>query len=443
MKAHNTSIAELEPGDFLTGEDYQIFKGILASQQVFDLQQLSVVLQKDLRYLSEIFDKLDLSLFNIKKQVQNPDRKHRYRSLWYVLGAVSVILGCLLIAWSVNLFIVAIQTQTQTDVYTFVYYQFTGFALIIATYYLFNRKGMKGAIPQKPVTQYMTAFKSRAEIDSFIAKIRVLEDRKKNEVQLQQPVQKRYYLVYQVAALIGLVAGISLIGWGLWSGINQLIAHLPPANLLYALVGGICIIIPAMYKSYFRGDGLWQIARNLEKHFHECIPAYNSLLNILMSGGNVVPLKDLDVRPFKVSMKETLATFSSEGRRKLQWWRQRRYVGNMIATYDAQFPPEIIHYIPSIGVLVRPIKGDAPAQLEDWQMNLFRGIMYLDRRVDISYFLKLAAIPRRNFLGALYKIIASGTIEVDLKGDSIEFRDENQVNQMISQLQQEFQAWKV
>ncbi len=37
--------------------------------------------------------------------------------------------------------------------------------------------------------------------------------------------------------------------------------------------------------------------------------------------------------------------------------------------------------------------------------------------------------------------LASGTIKLDIKGEAIEFHDEDQVNALITQLQREFQQW--
>ncbi len=435
MKAHNTSIAELEPGDFLTSGDYEIFKGILASQQVLDLQYLSRVMQKDLRYLSEILRKMKLSSFNIKKQVQKGSQKHQYHLIWQILAIASIFFGIGLYIESIFLFVTSIPSQGY---YTFI----AAFGLVLIPYFLYYRRGLQWVLPPKPVVQYVTAFKSSQEIDAFLQKIQELESKKKIVLEQQGPKQKRYYLSFQVAALIGLVDGIIFIAFGIWFGYRQIITSFQPFAFALFVPGVILIIIPCYYYSYFRGDSLIQAVYELEKHFQESLPVYNSLLNILAAEGNVMLLKDLEARSIKGKLKEILATFSSEGRRKFQWWRQRPVMNGLFNAYAAQFPSEIIHYIPSLGILVKPIKGDAPAQLEEWQMDLFRGITNLERRIDISRFLRLAEIPRRNFMGALYKIIASGSVEVDLKGDIIEFRDENQLNQMISQLQVEFQAWK-
>ncbi len=67
MKTHNASYSDLEEGNFLTPDDYNILKGILSSKQGMDLSEVAVVLQKDPRYLLEILNQIDLNAFHIKR----------------------------------------------------------------------------------------------------------------------------------------------------------------------------------------------------------------------------------------------------------------------------------------------------------------------------------------------------------------------------------------
>ncbi len=293
-------------------------------------------------------------------------------------------------------------------------------------------------IQKTAAAQFMTDFKSPEEITAFLTKVQELEIQKKAAVQKKPSSQKEYYLGRRIGTPIAILLGIFLFPYAIFLGISQLQARAEPWGFALIMVSLIIIITAIGVYAPFFGSGLKQTLERRGDYLSRSLAVYENLLNLLISRGNVAYLKQFNLQGLKVNPIEILATFSTQGRGKLNWWNKRasKSRGGFYG-----LPTDIIHYIPSIDLLIRPTSESIPTELQEWQLDLFRGMMYIDNRIDIPRFTKLAQISHRYFLRALYSIVASGTVKFEIKEGSITFQDEDQVNAVISQLQREFQQW--